>query len=141
MVERNNEPIPLMSALSQLKLLVNLALIDGEVAEKERKYISNIGMANGLNEKDVKLLFEREHDTIIPTDLSVDQKFDYMFSLVQLMKIDERLYREEIRYCAQVASRLGYKKEVMVELMLKVSATMKQAEVDLLRELIRNFLV
>lgn len=130
-----------MSALSRLKLLVNLALIDGEVAEKERKYISNIGMANGLNEKDIKLLLEKEHEVVIPTNLNVDQKFDYVFSLVQLMKIDERLYQEEIKYCAQVAARLGYKKDVMVELMLKVSATMKQAEIDSLRAMIRNFLV
>lgn len=130
-----------MSARSQLKLLVNLALIDGQVADRERKYITNIGIANKLDEGEIAQLFEKEHETVIPKNLSKDQKFDYLFSLVQLMKIDERLYKEEIKYCSQVASRLGYKQEVMFELMLKVSASMKQVEIDSLRQLVTSFLV
>ncbi|MEQ8424060.1 MAG: TerB family tellurite resistance protein [Cyclobacteriaceae bacterium] len=130
-----------MSALSQLKLLVNLALIDGDVAEHEKKYISNIGIANGLSSHDVEFLFNQKHDLIIPDGLSDDQKFDYLFSLVQLMKIDERLYKEEIKFCSQVASKLGYKQEVMFELMLKVSGTMKETEIKSLRQLISTYLV
>lgn len=130
-----------MSALSQLKLLVNLALIDDEVADKEKKYITNIGLANGLTEHDVAYLFGQNHEVIVPQGLSSDQKFDYLFSLVQLMKIDERLYKEEIKYCSQVASKLGYKQEVMFELMLKVSATMKKAEIESLRQLVSTLLV
>ncbi|HCM76292.1 MAG TPA: hypothetical protein DIS90_07910 [Cytophagales bacterium] len=130
-----------MSALSQLKLLVNLALIDDEVAEREKNYITNIGLANGLSEQDVEYLFNQKHDIIVPDGLTDDQKFDYVFSLVQLMKIDERLYQEEIKYCSRVAAKLGYKQEVMFELMLKVSATMKKAEIEALRQLIATFLV
>lgn len=130
-----------MSALHQLKLLVNLALIDEEVAEREKGYITNIGTANGLSVQDVEHLFNGKHDVIVPQGLSDNQKFDYLFSLVQLMKIDERLYKEEIKYCAQVGSKLGYKKEVMVELMLNVNATMRKGEIDSLRDLISTFLV
>ncbi|MCB0492559.1 MAG: TerB family tellurite resistance protein [Cyclobacteriaceae bacterium] len=130
-----------MSALSQLKLLVNLALIDDEVNDREKKFITNIGLANGLTEHDVAYLFNQNHDVIVPQGLTDDQKFDYLFSLVQLMKIDERLYKEEIKYCSQVASKLGYKQEVMFELMLKVSITMKKAEIDSLRQLVSTFLI
>ena len=49
-----------MSALSQLKLLVNLALIDDVVAEKEKKYITNIGLANGLSVQDVEYLINQK---------------------------------------------------------------------------------
>ena len=130
-----------MSALSQLKLLVNLALIDNVVAEKEKKYITNIGLANGLSVQDVEYLINQKHEVILPSGLSDDHKFDYLFSLVQLMKIDERLYKEEIKYCSQVAAKLGYQQEVMFELMLKVSATMKRGEVESLKELTSSFLV
>ena len=130
-----------MSALSQLKLLVNLALIDDEVNDREKKFITNIGLANGLTEHDVAYLFNQNHDVIVPQGLTDDQKFDYLFSLVQLMKIDERLYKEEIKYCSQVASKLGYKQEVMFELMLKVSITMKKAEIDSLRQMVSTFLI
>lgn len=130
-----------MSALSQLKLLVNLAMIDDEVADKEKKFIINIGLANGLSEQDITYLFSQHHDVIVPQGLTNDQKFDYLFSLVQLMKIDERLYKEEIRYCSQVAAKLGYKQEVLFELMLKVSVSMKKAEIESLRQLVSNLLV
>ena len=130
-----------MSALSQLKLLVNLALIDDVVAEKEKKYITNIGLANELSVQDVEYLINQKHEVILPSGLSDDHKFDYLFSLVQLMKIDERLYKEEIKYCSQVAAKLGYQQEVMFELMLKVSATMKRGEVESLKELTSSFLV
>ena len=130
-----------MSTHSQLKLLVNLALIDNQVAEREKKYITNIGVANGMKKEDVEELFKQSHEIIIPDGLSSDEKFNYLFSLIQLMKIDERLYKEEIKYCSQVASKLGYKQEVMFELMLKVSSTMKQAEIDKLRALVEGYLV
>lgn len=130
-----------MSALAQLKLLVNLAMIDGEVAEREKEYIINIGIANGLSEQDVEYLFGQQHEMVVPQDLSADKKFDYLFSLVQLMKIDERLYQDEIKYCARVASKLGYKQEVMFELMLKVSAIMKQGEIESLKELVAKYLI
>ena len=130
-----------MSALSQLKLLVNLALIDEEVADQEKQYITNIGVANGLATQDVEYLFNQSHEVIVPDGLSDDQKVDYIFHLVQLMKIDERLYKNEIKYCSQVAAKLGYQQEVMFELMLKVSASMKKGEIDSLRPLISSYLV
>ncbi len=129
-----------MSALAQLKLLVKLALIDDEVTDRERKYVTNIGKANGLSPQDVEYMFNQSEEVSVPSDLSNDQKFDYLFSLVQLMKIDERLYKEEIKYCGNVAAKLGYDDEVMVELMLKVSATMKNAEVEALKELVSSHL-
>lgn len=127
-------------ALNQLKHLINLARIDGGVGEREEKYIYNIGAANGLPATDIRPLLKESHDIIVPTNLSDDQKFDYIFSLVQLMKIDERLYKEEIRYCSKVASRLGYSQAVMFDLMLHVRSAMKENEMEELRKLTAKYL-
>lgn len=127
-------------ALSQLKLLINLARIDGAVAEKERKYISNIGLANGIPMQDIIPLFDQDHELIIPADLDQDQRFEYIFSLIQLMKIDERLYQEEIRYCSKVAAKLGYDEAVMFELMLHVREVMEANELDALKKLTEKYL-
>lgn len=129
-----------MTALPQLKLLINLASIDGEVGEKERNYIFNIGRANGLAEVVVEPLFNTQHETIVPTHLDNDQKFNYIVSLVQLMKIDERLYKEEIKYCSLVAAKLGYSKDIIFDLMLHVSASMAETEVKALQELTKKYL-
>lgn len=122
-------------ALAQLKLLINLARVDGKVVEKERDYISNIGKANGIAADQIDPLFAVEHDLIIPDNLSPEQRFDYIFSLIQLMKIDERLYKDEIRYCARVASKLGYDQAIIFDLMLHVREMMESHELDELRKL------
>ncbi len=131
-----------MPTIQQLKLLINLARIDGAVAEKERQYIINIGQANHLLVAEILPLFTSEHPVVVPKDLSEDQKFDYIFRLVQLMKIDERMYRDEIKYCARVASILGYREEVLFELMLKVkNVAMEKDEIEVLRKLTASFLL
>lgn len=122
-------------ALAHLKLLINLARVDGSVAEKERTYILNIAKANGISAEEIGPLFSQQHDLIIPNDMSDDQRFDYIFSLIQLMKIDERLYKDEIRYCARVASRLGYDQAIIFDLMLHVREIMQSHELDELRKL------
>lgn len=127
-------------ALEQLKLLVNLARIDGDVAEKERKYISNIGLANDVSSEAILSLFDKHHELVVPANLSTEERFTYIFSLVQLMKIDERLYKDEIKYCSQVAAKLGYSEEVMFELMLHVRSAMQTGEMQILRKLTEKYL-
>ena len=130
-----------MSALSQLKLLISLAQIDGKVAERERSYITTIGRANDLSEKDIEQLFEQRHQLIIPKELGDDEKFEYIFSLVQLMKIDERMYKEEMMFCTKIAENLGYDSEVMFELLLHVKpGVMEKDEIINLKEITQKHL-
>lgn len=130
-----------MSALSQLKLLISLAQIDGKVAERERSYITNIGMANALSSTDIEQLLEQRHQLIIPKELSDDEKFEYIFSLVQLMKIDERMYKEEMLFCTKIAENLGYDSQVMFELLLHVKpGVMEKDEIINLKEVTQKHL-
>jgi hypothetical protein len=129
-----------MALLEQLKLLVNLARIDGDMAEREKTYITNIGKANGFPESSVSTLFYQSHEIIIPDNLTDDQRFEYIFSLVQLMKIDERLYQEEIKFCSKIAARLGYEQDVLFELMLKVKSTDTDADKVALKLLTKQYL-
>jgi hypothetical protein len=52
--------------------------------------------------------------------LSDDQKFEYIYSLVQLMKADGKVFQSEIRFCEQVAEELGYSKKVIGELSSRI---------------------
>lgn len=130
-----------MSAHTQMKLLVNLAQADGSVAEREKNYIINIGRANGIYPDEILPLFSQKHDLIVPQNLTADQKFEYIFSLVQLMKIDERMYKEEMIFCAKIATRLGYDQQVMFELMLHVkTAAMSGNEIENLKSITEKYL-
>ena len=130
-----------MAALNQMKLLISLAQIDGIVAPRERNYIVNIGRANNFYPDQIQPLFDQRHNLIVPQDLTDDQKFDYLFSLVQLMKIDERMYKEEIMFCSKIAANLGYQQQVMFELLLHVKAVlMTEEEKEGLKKLVQTYL-
>ncbi len=130
-----------MSALPQMKLLVSLAQIDGTVADRERYYIINIGRANGIYPDEISPLFDTRHELIVPQNLTDDEKFNYIFSMVQLMKIDERMYKEEIMFCSKIASNLGYDQEVMFDLLLHVRiAAMEDSEISALKKLTEKYL-
>ncbi len=130
-----------MSALTQLKLLISLAQIDGKVAERERSFITNIGKANDLSRDEIEPLFDQRHALVVPSDLTDDQKFEYLFSLVRLMKIDERMYKEEMMFCSKIAENLGYENDVMFELLLHVKAgAMEDDEIINLREITQKHL-
>jgi hypothetical protein len=131
-----------MAALNQMKLLISLAQIDGKVAIRERNYIINIGRANGFYPDEIEPLFDQRHDLIVPKDLTDTDKFKYVFSMVQLMKIDERMYKEEIMFCSTIASSLGYQKQVMFDLMLHVKGTeMAEHEIKELKGLTEKYLI
>ena len=106
--------------LEQIKLLVSLSRADGELAPEERQYILNIGEAHGLSSAQIQPLFSQVHEGVISQSLTPDQRFNYIFNLVELMKVDGRLYKEEIKFCAHIAGKLGYAPEAMFELLLKV---------------------
>jgi hypothetical protein len=112
-----------MLVLDQMKVLVNLARVDGTVAAREKNYIVNIGRANGMHPDQILSLFDAEQAIVIPDGLSSDEKFEFIYSLVQLMKIDEKMYQEEIRFCSHIATRLGYDQQALFELMLQVRST------------------
>jgi hypothetical protein len=130
-----------MSALAQLKLLISLAQIDGKVAERERNFITSIGKLNDITTDEMETLFDQRHALVIPNDLTDDQKFEYLFSLVRLMKIDERMYKEEMLFCTKIAENLGYENQVMFELLLHVKAgVMEKDEILNLKEVTQKHL-
>jgi len=130
-----------MSALAQLKLLISLAQIDGKVAERERNFITNIGKSNDISPDQIETLIEQRHALVVPGDLTDDEKFDYLFSLVKLMKIDERMYKEEMLFCTKIAENLGYENQVMFELLLHVKAgLMEKDEIINLKEITQKHL-
>lgn len=130
-----------MSVLNQMKLLISLAQIDGTVAARERNYIINIGRANNIYPDQLMPLIDKRHTLIVPQDLTDDLKFDYLFSLVQLMKIDERMYKEEMMFCSTIAENLGYRRQVMFELLLNVESTpMGEEEMNRLKGLVQEYL-
>lgn len=124
-----------------MNLLVQLARVDGVVVQDEIDLIRQIGEANGLSTAEISACFEDPSLIEDLDSLTDDEKYDYIYNIVQLMKIDGRLYKEEIRFCARLASKLGYSEEVLMELMLKIYSDPDiSAEKTMLKATIQKYL-
>lgn len=107
---------------AHLNILVQLAKVDGIVVQEEVDLIHEVGKANGMTEEEINSCFDEEWPIEDLSSLSDDEKFDLIYSVVQLMKIDGKLYNEEIQFCAKMSAKLGYEEDVLFTLMLKIYA-------------------
>jgi hypothetical protein len=101
-------------------MLIKLANIDNDFADEERDMIYMVGKANGVAEEEIDNLFDNPEPLPPILQMSEDEKFEYLYNVVQLMKIDKEIYLSEIKYCEEVAEKLGFKKAVIAELSSKI---------------------
>lgn len=101
---------------SELNVLVNLAASDQNVADREAKLIHLIGKANGLSQDEIDYMLQNPQPIGNITTLTQEEKFEHLYYLIQLMKMDGQVFRSEIVFCEKIAQRLGYKKGVVGEL-------------------------
>jgi hypothetical protein len=101
---------------AELNVLINLAASDRNVAERESKLIHLIGKANGFAKEDVETLLKSPQPIGDINSLTADEKFEHLYHLIQLMKMDGQVFRSEVVFCEQIAERLGFKKGVVAEI-------------------------
>ena len=106
----------------QLQILIQLAASDNEVADKEARLIHMIAHVNGISKDEVDLMLKNPStaDATSLATLTEDQKFEYLYNVVQLMKIDGQVFKSEIVFCEELAEKLGYKKGVVGELSSRI---------------------
>lgn len=101
---------------AELNVLINLAASDKNVADRESKLIHLIGKANGLSVEEIDTMLQNPKPIGNIDTLTPEEKFEHLYYLIQLMKMDGQVFRSEIIFCEQIADRLGYKKGVVGEL-------------------------
>ncbi|MGL1885558.1 MAG: TerB family tellurite resistance protein [Reichenbachiella sp.] len=100
----------------QLSVLVHLSKADNFIAEPEAKLIHYIGKLNGMTEDDIENIIDNPSAIPDLLGLDPDTKFDYLFNIVQLMKVDGKVFQSEIDFCEKIALKLGYKPGVIADL-------------------------
>ncbi len=103
-----------------INTLIRLASADGLMAEKEARFIKMIAKARGVSDEEVEEMIKNPQPMEDLNTLSDDQKFEYIYTLVQLMKTDGQVFKSEIAFCEKVAEELGYKKKVIGELSSRI---------------------
>lgn len=106
----------MLSVHDQLSLLVRLSKVDNYIAEPETKMIHYLGKLHGLTEDEVETIIDNPRPIGDLMELHPDEKFEYLYNVVQLMKVDGKVFQSEIDFCEKVALKLGYKPGVIADL-------------------------
>lgn len=101
---------------AELNVLINLAASDKNVADRESKLIYLIGQANGIPKDEISEMLKSPQPIHNTSSLTPDEKFEHLYNLIQLMKMDGQVFRSEVVFCEQIAEKLGYKKGVVTEI-------------------------
>lgn len=127
----------------KLNVLIQLAASDNQVAEKEARLIHMIGQANGLSKETIDTMIGSPAAPVGDlSNLTDDQKFEHLYHVVQLMKVDGQVFKSEIVFCQDIAQRLGYKKGVIAELSSKIfSDPSITADREYLRKKTQKYLI
>lgn len=125
---------------SLLSILVQLAKVDGEVVSEEYVLIKKIGLAKGMSEAEIQAVIESPDKTLNVALLSDDDRFEYLYTLVELMKADGKLYLEEIKFCSKAAAKLGYNEAVMYDLITEVYSDYQQHDKSWQKQKVQEYL-
>jgi uncharacterized tellurite resistance protein B-like protein len=102
-----------MNKTQMLNTLVQLATADNELAGRESSWITQLGSKLGLSAEEIATAFR---SPLPPPDfgaLAEEERFEYLYNLIQLMKIDGKVFTSEITFCERFATKLGYKSSVV----------------------------
>jgi uncharacterized membrane protein YebE (DUF533 family) len=123
-----------------LSTLVHLAESDGHISEEEQKMIIRIGKENGLNPDQVEALIKDPKPLEAMSDLPREAKLELIIDVIRLMKIDNKINQQEIKFCESIAVKLGYRAEVVKDLSTYISTSVDvNSDKSLLKEMINKF--
>ena len=100
----------------QLRVLATLANADGNIDETELKLMEKIGKAHDMSIDEIHHAINSPEKVEELSELDDNQRFELLYSKVQLMKIDNKIFNEEILYCQEIAMKLGYPFEAIMEI-------------------------
>lgn len=106
----------MLSTKEQINILVHLSMADNHLAEEETKMIHKVGERNGLSSGEVTKIIKNPKPIPTLKGLPSREKFDYLYNVIFLMKVDGKIFQSEIKFCEKVATAMGYKPSVIAEL-------------------------
>ena len=97
----------------KLNILIQLAEADKHFAKTEREMIFRIAQERKFPVETVNELIRSPEPIDTLGALSLDQKFDYLFSCIELIFADHKIFESEVIFTKSIAIKLGFKKNVV----------------------------
>ncbi len=96
----------------QLNILIQLAEADKHFAKIERELIFKIARS-GISRRGCNGVDPQPEPIDSLGALSLDQKFEYLWSAIELVFVDQNVFESEIIFCKNIAIKLGFRKGVI----------------------------
>jgi hypothetical protein len=99
-----------------MSMLVHLSKIDNYVAKAESELLHYIGKQNGLTGDQVETIIDNPKPLRSFRTLPMDDRYQYLFDVIQVMKVDGKVFGSEINFAEKMALKLGFKPGVVADL-------------------------
>ncbi len=118
----------------QLNMLVQLAKKDKRFHRSEREMIYQLAETKNFPKNEVDQLLKSTEPVESLGALSPNQKFEYLYNAVKLMKVDRDIAECEVTFCQDLAIKMGYRKEVVQMLIDEIDPTEESPNLKPVRE-------
>lgn len=97
----------------QLNILIQLAEADKHFAKAEREMIFKLAKDRNFSEEEVNALIRNPEPIDTLGALSNEQKLNYLYTCLDLIYVDNKVFESELIFCKSIAIKLGFKKNVV----------------------------
>ena len=97
---------------SHIMNLVQLAKADGKISKTESSLLIKIGERNGVSAQEVFEMVDASSDFFYSKPETDSQRFDQLYDLVEMMRVDGEVRSTEIDYTSSIAEKMGIRKPV-----------------------------
>lgn len=110
----------------QLGILVKIAMVDEEFADEEKAVIRKISETYGASNDELEEIFNSPdiNDSLAP--MGITEKMDFMMDCILVVLADDLVANSEEYFARQMASRLGFKQEVVTFLIQNKDTSREQ---------------
>ena len=103
--------------------LLHLAQADGEISGSELALIYKIAVAKGVPMFEVEQMIQNPPQQAEDlNELSNDDRFEYIYTIILMIKMDGKLDEREFDMCNKYAEALGYHHNVISKLMTMIES-------------------
>ena len=88
-------------------------MADKKVTREERNMIFDLASEKNFPKETVEYLFHQQEPIGTLGALSENQKFEYLYNAICLMKVDRDISPSEMTFCEDIAIRMGFRKDVV----------------------------
>ena len=112
-----------------IRTLLHLAQVDGNISGSELALIYKIAIEKSLPMFEIEQLIRnppQEQEEL--TKLTRDERFEYLYAIVLMAKMDARLDQRELELCQSYAQSLGYAPQAIQELLEMINSDHQLSE-------------